>query len=160
VDDRDDSGRVDLKGEVVRICPACGVVNPSGPSGGCPHLQLLRFDGLDDDLERLLAEVAVTRRAYSELTGRLKRLVLEAARDGVAVVETPRRVGSTRADVSSHGPQHGRALDLVHPAGPPAPARTNGPGKAPQKRRRRTGALPVDPRQLELLAQSPPKGDA
>ncbi len=146
--------RSDLASAVVRVCPACCTVNPSGPSTTCPHVQLARFVGVDAALEGLLAEVAAARRTYTELNARLKAAVLEAVRDGTAIVETPRKPRGTleesfaaaRTDEPAHAPT-GRAAGVQERPRTPA-------------RRRRTGAPAVDPRQLTLLAYSPPKGDA
>lgn len=140
---------------MVRICPACGVVNPGGPSGACPHLQLVRFDGVDTALGETLSQLAEARRRYSELSQRLKDAVLEAVKDNRAEVETTRRA---RAGDFEDGYRRldGRGLRLTHPDPPERP-----PAKPqPRPRRKRSGPLPVDPRQLDLLAQSPPKGDA
>lgn len=153
--DKGDDSRSELARAVVRICPACCTVNPAGPSAACPHVQLVRFDGLSPGLAALLAEVAAARRAYNELNARLRNMVLDAVREGAAEVETahkPRR------------PEAGEAPDAARAGGPgPARSGTDAPsaerGRPPAKRRR-TGAPPVDPRQLTLLAFSPPKGDA
>lgn len=149
---------MDLGRTVVRVCPACGVVNPAGPSKDCPHLQLVRFDGVDDLLAATLGELAESRRRYTELLGRLKGRVLDAVRAGRAVVETPRRVRNRALDDLGQPAAPPARLNLTHPEPPPQPkpaAAEPGP-----RRRRRSGAPAVDPRQLDLLAQSPPKGDA
>jgi hypothetical protein len=144
----------DIRKAVVRICPACGVVNPSGPSRECPHVQLIRFDGVDEDLERLLDQVAVARREYTDLVKRLKAAVLLAAKEGTAMVETTRKASSGEIDrLPSQGDRG--ALQLTPPSAP----RPDAPEKKPRKRRRK-GPPTVDPRQLDLLALSPPKGDA
>lgn len=143
-----------IRDAVVRICPACGVVNPSGPSRECPHLQLIRFDGIDGGLEELLDQVALARRSYGELIGRLKEEALAAAREGIAEVETTRKVMSGELD-SLSASQPGGGLKLT----PPAKRKDDTSDRKAAKRRRR-GPQPVDPRQLDLLAMSPPKGDA
>ncbi len=143
---------------VVRICPACGVVNPSGPCEGCPHVQLVRFDGVDGELENLIGEVARARGEYRELVSRLRNDAVAASRTGDAVVETPHKAGSRDAeDLYPPSMTEGGGLHLTHPR-----ARKKDTSKAdrPPRRRKRIGALPVDPRQLDLLANSPPKGDA
>jgi hypothetical protein len=81
----------------IRICPACGVVNPAGPSGGCPHLQLVRFDGVDHFLENLLNDIAKARRSYLELQAILKKSVKDAVSNGTAFVETPHNVNAQEA---------------------------------------------------------------
>jgi hypothetical protein len=149
-------GGSDLAKTVVRVCPACCTVNPSGPSTTCPHVQLARFEGIGGELEALLAEVATARRTYNELNARLKAAVLEAVREGAAIVETPRKPGRSLDD--SFGPAIEREQDLnLAPSerGSGSPERSR-----PAPRRRRTGAPAVDSRQLTLLAFSPPKGDA
>jgi len=144
-----------LDSTVVRICPACGVVNPAGPSGGCPHLQLVRFDGVDDQLSDVLARVAEARRRYADLADELRRAVLDSVREGRAEVETTRKARATELADVIDSVDNG-ALHLTHPE-PPRPRKVK---PKPRPRRKRTGPPPVDPRQLELLAQSPPKGDA
>ena len=139
----------DLSRAVVRVCPACCTVNPAGPSTSCPHVQLVRFDGLKPELEELLAEVAAARRVWGELNAKLKAAVLEATRDGSAEVETP--------GASKRKPEADAADERLRLAAQPEAAQPS--GRAAPKRRR-TGAPPVDPRQLQLLAFSPPKGDA
>lgn len=143
-----------IRDAVVRICPACGVVNPSRPSRECPHLQLIRFDGIDESLEELLDQVAIARRSYGELIGRLKEEALAAARRGIAEVETTRKVKSGELD-SLSASQPGGGLKLT----PPSKLKDDAQERKATKRRRR-GPQPVDPRQLDLLAMSPPKGDA
>jgi hypothetical protein len=131
------------------------VVNPGGPSGGCPHLQLVRFDGVGDELGEMLSSVAAARRRYAELSDRLKRAVMDAVKDGRAEVETTRKARASELE-SVLERMDGEGLQLTHPEPPNRrPAKT---GPRPQRKRR--GPPPVDPRQLELLAQSPPKGDA
>ncbi len=141
---------MDLTGAVLYVCPACGVVNPSGPSESCPHVQLIRFDGVDGELTELLAEVAAARRGYNELVDRLKRTVKEAVRSGEALVETPGR-RKPRAE-EAEARERPEGLRLTNPE-PPRPR------KQPARKKRRAPP-PVDPRQLELLAMGPPKGDA
>jgi hypothetical protein len=139
-----------------RICPACCTVNPAGPSTGCPHVQLVRFDGLSAALQALLGEVAAARRTYNELNARLRAMVLDAVREGAAEVETARKPRSPEADAAAEAAGHAGSLSLSHSkTGAPAGERGR-----PATKRRRTGAPPVDPRQLTLLAFSPPKGDA
>jgi len=150
-----DERNSDLSSAVVRVCPACCTVNPSGPSTTCPHVQLARFAGVGPELEALLTEVATARRSYNELNAKLKATVLEAVRGGTAVVETPRKPRRSLEDVygASERPE---ALNLApSERAPLAQDRTR---MAPK--RRRIGAPAVDPRQLTLLAFSPPKGDA
>ncbi|MFO8072853.1 MAG: hypothetical protein R6V85_13350 [Polyangia bacterium] len=141
---------MDLAGAVLYVCPACGVVNPSGPSESCPHVQLIRFDGVDGELSDLLAEVAAARRGYNELVDRLKRTVKQAVRSGEAVVETPGRRGRLAEEDEARRPSE--ELYLTNPEPPP-------PRKRPARKKRRDPP-PVDPRQLELLAMGPSKGDA
>lgn len=150
-----DSSEPCLDRTVVKICPACGVVNPAGPSGGCPHLQLVRFDGIDDGLGEMLSSVAEARRQYLELSDRLKREVRDAVKDGRAEVETTRRARASELEGVLDA-MNGDGLRLTHPD---PPRRMPAKPKARPKRKR-AGPPPVDPRQLELLAQSPPKGDA
>lgn len=155
MDDKDDN-RPDLTDAVIRVCPACCTVNPGGPSTTCPHVQLARFAGVTPALGALLAEVASARRAYTDLNSKLKAAVLDAIRDGTALVETPRspRAGADDAEVGSGG----RRRDLSLAPSEPAALQRERPLAAP--RRRRAGMPAVDPRQLTLLALSPPKGDA
>ncbi len=142
----------DLETAVIRICPACGVVNPSGPSEGCPHLQIVRFDGIDRELEDLLAQVAGARRSYSDLAALLKKTVIDAAKEGTAMVETPRKISPGEVDDLYPKTVKAERLSLTV-----VKSKTK---KTKPRRRRRTGPAPVDPRQLDLMALSPPKGDA
>jgi len=142
----------------VRICPACGVVNPSGPSETCPHVQLVRIDDPGRDLESRLDEVAAARRRYTELVGRLKAEVKALVREGRAEVETPGRERARDEEALGVEVGPGGELHLVHPVGVGSRAE---PEPRPPKKKRRKASLPrVDPRQLDLLAQSPPEGDA
>jgi len=148
--------KVDLAAAVIRLCPACGVVNPAGPSAGCAHVQLIRFDGVPADLADLLARVAEARREYGDLSGRLREAALEAVRQGLALVET---IAERGAAPGAGGRRPGRSapagLELMSP--PPARPRTAAEPAAPKRRR----SLPaVDPRQLDLLARGPAKGEA
>jgi hypothetical protein len=150
---RQDSSAPDLDAAVVRICPACGVVNPAGPSEGCPHLQLVRFDGIGAELSELLADLARARRRFADLSALLKQLVMDAVRDGRAEVEATRKARASELEsVTRLGEKASLALT---PTEPPEAAK-----QKPRPRRKRRGPPPVDPRQLDLLAQSPPKGDA
>ena len=142
----------DLETAVIRICPACGVVNPSGPSEGCPHLQIVRFDGIDRELEDLLAQVAGARRCYSDLVALLKKSVIDAARMGAAKVETSRKIQPGEVDELYPKTVKAKRLSLT--------VVKSKAKKTKPRRSRRTGPAPVDPRQLDLLALSPPKGDA
>lgn len=142
----------DLETAVVRICPACGVVNPSGPSQDCPHLQIIRFDGIDRELEDLLAQVAGARRSYSDLAALLKKTVIDAAKDGTAKVETSRKISPCEVDELYPKAVRAKSLSLT--------VVKSKAKKTKPRRTRRTGPAPVDPRQLDLLALSPPRGDA
>jgi hypothetical protein len=152
-----DSTESTLDRAVVRICPACGVVNPGGPSVECPHLQLVRFDGVDPELGGLLAEVADARRQFVDLKALLKSTVLRALKDGRAAVETTSKAPASELETTPRSDADA-ALSLTHPE---KPARSASRSRAHARARRKRGGQPaVDPRQLELLAQSPPKGDA
>jgi len=154
---KDNDIKAGLAETVVRICPACGVVNPSGPSDDCPHLQLVRFDGVDEDLEALIGEVARARRDYSELVSKLKTDVLTATREGAAQVETPHKAKPKDMTPPYSPARDDGNLHLTHPK-----LRVKAASKSDRstRKRRRNGAPPVDPRQLELLANAPSKGDA
>jgi len=153
--DKPEESRSDLSSATVRICPACCTVNPSGPSVACPHVQLVRFDGLTGPLAALVAEVAAARRAYNELNAKLRTMVLEVVREGGAEVETARKPRAPDGDMAQEAAgRAGRGPSRSEPG-----AASGERGRAAPKRRR-TGAPPVDPRQLTLLAFSPPKGDA
>lgn len=147
----------DLDDVVIRICLACGVVNPSGPSDRCPHLQLARFDGVDDELAQLLAEAAEARRRFDEVAGVLKRRVRSAITDGKAEVEA-----SSSALPRDMEPSKDRSSNLVLNLEPTRPkrAKPRETKKRPSGRRRRVHVPQIDPRQLELIAREPPKGDA
>jgi hypothetical protein len=154
IDEKDMSA--DLKSTVVRICPACGVVNPAGPSESCPHLQLARFTGIDEEMTNLLVEVAKARSAFSQLAGKLKNRVREAIRTGEAEIQNPRKIRPSEMETRRPPLASPSTLKLVHP-------------KTPVKKTQKTGTmnqrkppkLPrVDPRQLDLIAREPPKGEA
>ena len=146
----------DLRHAVVRICPACGVVNPAGPSDACPHLQLAKFEGMDDELGELLAAVAEARTRYATLVGDLKDRVKAAVRNREAEIETPRKMRPSELD-DLRPPRDGSTLVLKNPDPPPPP---NPPETKRIRKRRHKGPPKVDPRQLELIAREPPKGDA
>ena len=148
--------RGDLKHTVVRICPACGVVNPAGPSETCPHVQLAKFEGIDDDLDDMLAAVAKARSQYVQLAGELKLRVKTAVRNREAEIETPRMVRPSEIDALTP-PAPASYLVLKNPE-PPPPEKT--PDTKRLRKRKRRGPPMVDPRQLELIAREPPKGDA
>jgi hypothetical protein len=143
----------ELRAVTVRICPACGVVNPAGPSDTCPHLQLVRFQGIDDELSELLAKLATVRNEFQTLVTALRTRVMNAARSGVAVVEV-----THKGRVSEVGDLRKRPkpLTLSNPE-PAKPAAASAP-----KRKTKKPATPksVDPRQLTLISREPPQGDA
>ncbi|MDD5309799.1 MAG: hypothetical protein PHU25_20985 [Deltaproteobacteria bacterium] len=147
-----DKASSDLNRTVIRICLACGVVNPAGPSEACPHVQVARFDGVDGALERALADVAEARQRYSGVLADLLARVKLSIRDGTAEVVAAQ---STRpADIEK--------LDRAHPSrpstlelAPPAP-----PAVVKRVRGHRKAALAVDSRQLDLLLRGAPKGEA
>jgi len=145
-----------LQNAVVRICPACGVVNPSGPSEICPHLQLVRFDGINPELEQLLGEVAAARSHFNSLAARLKKTVIGAARQGEAEVETTRTARPSEVDaLRPRSKNPAPELQLVNPEPVFKKNRTaKRPSRKPAARRA------IDSRQLELIASEPPKGDA
>ena len=150
----DDFDYGELKDSVIRICPACGVVNPSGPSRTCAHLQLARFEGPDAALLELLGEVAEARVRFMEVSGRLSRAVHDAISKGEAEVIVTRKGRVSDIERLERPDRAPRALELESPPAqkPPRPAK-------PRKRPPPTPP-PVDPRQLELLAHTAPKGDA
>lgn len=145
----------DLRNAIVRICVTCGVVNPAGPSDACPHVQLARFNGVDDGFAGLLTEVARARRDYLEKVTALKERVRAELRNHRAEIETPRHPRPSEVDNLRLRPSKTPPLHLKSPTPPPAQRR--GAKRAPT----RTSKPPaVDPRQLELLIREPPKGDA
>jgi hypothetical protein len=141
----------EMKDAVVRICPACGVVNPSGPSETCPHLQLIRFEGVDKTLEGLLDRFAKVRVQYRELLGELRTHLMRAALSGEAEVVATRMNRFSEVDALRKNPE---PLVLTNPKPPET--------KEPKQRKQRKSSAPepVDPRQLALLAREPPQGDA
>ncbi|MDJ0763454.1 MAG: hypothetical protein QNJ97_10735 [Myxococcota bacterium] len=146
-----------LKKTVIRICPACGVVNPAGPSETCPHVQLARFDGISDALSELLDQVASARREFATLLTQLKEQVKSALRSQEAEIETPRKARPSEVDRLS--PRAGApavaALSLTNPERTPRRS-----ARSHNKSQRPPQPASVDPRQLELIAREPPKGDA
>lgn len=146
----------DLLETVVRICPACGVVNPAGPSDTCPHLQLVRFRGIDGDLEQLLTRVAEVRRKHRALVDELRSHVMKAAREGVATVEVTQKGRLSDVDALR---KRAKPLTLTHPE-PKAVKKTPKLKPKPKRKQKKAGASQVDPRQLALLVREPPQGDA
>jgi hypothetical protein len=135
----------------IRICPVCGVVNPSGPSESCPHLQLVRFQGIDTSLESLLKRVATVRNQFTELVSELRAYVMQAARLGEAEVIATQRGRVSEVQALGGKPE---PLSLTNPEPPkPKPTPTRKKKKAP-------APASVDPRQLALIARDPPRGDA
>ena len=156
--DTRDAKKYNLGKVTIHICPACGVVNPAGPSDGCPHLQVVRFSGVDESLEELVMEVAGARRKFQELAATLKRVVMARVQDGTATVETPRRV--REGDLGKlYSEAHDRPFMLTHPDEEIKKVRSTSKAPRPRpKKRHPTG--PVDSPQLDLLAYSPSKGNA
>jgi hypothetical protein len=151
----DKTNGIDLAGAVVRLCPACGVVNPAGPSAGCPHLQLIRFDGVTPELAELLRRVAEARREYNDLAGRLREHALAAVHQGRAAVETVAE--RSRRPETAERPRPRAAPERLALESPQAPRLPADQAKARPRRR----SLPaVDARQLDLLARGPAKGEA
>ena len=142
----------ELREVVVRICPACSVVNPAGPSESCPHVQLIRFDGIDESLAELLGKVAEARAAFNLLVSKLKTRAKDAVRSGEAEVETTRKGRVSDVKELTEAPAKPLALENPEPAHQ---------SKNTRKPKRKTPvAAKVDPRQLDLLLREPPKGDA
>jgi hypothetical protein len=141
----------EMRDIIVRICPMCGVVNPSGPSETCPHLQLIRFEGVDKTLEGLLDRLAKVRVQYKALLSELRTLVMSAVQSGEAEVVTTRKNRFSEVDALSKKTE---PLVLTSPKPPEK--------KEPKRRKQRKPPAPepVDPRQLALLVREPPQGDA
>ena len=141
-----------LKNTVVRICPACGVVNPAGPSEACPHLQLVRFQGIDESLQNQLERLAKVRNEFWSQMAQLRSTVMHAAQQGIAEVEVTHkgRVSDVRDLRKRPSP-----LVLSNPEPPP-------PNKSVSKRKgaKTPTQKSVDPRQLALIARDPPQGNA
>lgn len=144
---------MDSKETMVRICPACGTVNPAGPSEACPHLQLVRFRSLDEPLADLLERMASVRTQFRETLLELKFFLNQAARRGDAEVVAAHKAARI-SDVEALQ-RKGMALSLTPPKAEVKP-------KQPLKRKQRKPPTPesVDPRQLALLIRETPKGDA
>ncbi|MCP4680084.1 MAG: hypothetical protein GY854_32245 [Deltaproteobacteria bacterium] len=145
---------LDVKDVVIRICPACGVVNPAGPSETCPHVQLARFDGLNDGMAALLGNVAKARRRFTDLVDELRKMVLESIQNHEAEVETTHKANFNEVENITKGHHKAPVLNLENTEPPPATPRKK------RRKRRPPQPPPVDPRQLELIAQEPAKGDA
>ena len=147
---KEQKGKSNLADTIIRICPVCGVVNPAGPSDSCPHLQLVRFEGIDESLEKLLQRVADVRVQYKELVTELRAHVMRAAREGDAHVEATQKGRVSEVETLRKRPE---PLSLTNPE-PPVP-------KTKQKHKQKKPAPPqVDPRQLAHLVREPPQGDA
>jgi hypothetical protein len=144
-----------LKDAVIRICLKCAVVNPAGPSESCPHLQLARFDGIDEDFAQLLTQVAGARAKFDEALRVLKAKVRQALHEKEAEVETPgtpakRHLGPSKLS--------GKVPPLTLEEQAPRPLADTSPRRA--ARTPKKTAPSADPRQLELLIRQPPKGHA
>ncbi|MBN2804544.1 MAG: hypothetical protein JXR91_15735 [Deltaproteobacteria bacterium] len=140
----------------IYICPACGVVNPAGPSNGCPHLQLVQFNGASEPLEDLIMDVAHARRLYAELTGTLKRVIMSHVQDGTAHVMTPHQVSESEVN-KLYASAGQTSFSLTSPGTEQSP-------KGKTKRNKKAAGKKVkddlNETQLDLLAYSSPKGNA
>lgn len=154
--DTRDAKEYELKEAVIRICPSCGVANPAGPSGGCPHLQLVRFNGVSESLEKMLGDVAVARREYASQVAKLKKEVMTQVRDGVASVETPHDIKASEVDGLYATAGKAGIFNLTHPEIKKSKQKRS----TPPKKKKEVGIPAMDSRQLDLLAQSVPKGEA
>ncbi|MBN2341094.1 MAG: hypothetical protein JXX29_04125 [Deltaproteobacteria bacterium] len=152
-----DAKKYNLGDVTIYICPACGVVNPAGPSDGCPHLQVVKFNGVDESLEELVMDVATARRKYGELAATLKRVVMARVQEGSASVETPRRVSAGEID-KLYSEAGNRTFELTHPEEKSAKNKIS--SKKSKGRKKPLSGGPLDARQLDLLAYSPSKGNA
>ena len=105
----------------------------------------------------MIEQVAESRRGFFELLGELKQKVKEAIASGQAKVIAPRQ--TRLSDIEALTPRIGPPpkLTLENPT-PPVPKPTAAPRS--KKSRRRSPQSRVDPRQLELIVRSPPKGHA
>lgn len=142
----------------IRICLACGVVNPAGPSAACAHLQVAVFQTIYDDLEAMMTRVAQARRQYIELVDQLMNHAKKQIKKGDARIETSsERIRAHSTDGLPKKPaKPAPPLTLQSPKAPKnKPARR----KVLSPRRKRAGGV-VDPRQLDLLVREPPKGHA
>ena len=96
--------------------------------------------------------MAGARRSYSDLAALLKKTVIDAAKEGTAKVETSRKIQPGEVDKLYPKAVEAERLSLT--------VVKSKAKKTKPRRTRRTGPAPVDPRQLDLMALSPPKGDA
>jgi hypothetical protein len=104
----------------------------------------------------MLADVANARSQYFKLVGALKKKVKLAVRNQEAEIETPRTVRSSELD-ALRSPPGAPSLVLENPDPPPAPKVSE---TKRIRKRKLQGPPMIDPRQLELIAREPPKGDA
>ncbi|MBN2531066.1 MAG: hypothetical protein JXR76_32070 [Deltaproteobacteria bacterium] len=153
-----DAKKYNLGKATIHICPACGVVNPAGPSDGCPHLQVVRFDGVDEALEELVMDVASARRHFQERAATLKRVVMARVQDGTATVQTPRRIRAGEVD-KLYAEANDRPFMLTHPDEVVKKVKVTSQSSR-QKTRKKTTPQSLDSKQLDLLAYSPSKGNA
>ncbi|MCK9521868.1 MAG: hypothetical protein M0R76_02345 [Proteobacteria bacterium] len=140
---------------IIRVCPACGVVNPQGPSNGCPHLQLVRFNGVPASLETVLMDVATLRRAYVEKLSSLKQRVRDAVQTGEGHIEVPRQIRAQDVDTL-----YSKANDAVFALSNPGMSSATPKADAPRARKSAPRSKPLDDRQLDLLLLAHPKGEA
>lgn len=152
-----DAKKYNLGDVTIHICPACGVVNPAGPSDGCPHLQVIKFNGVDETLEELVLKVAAARKNFAELASTLKRVVMARVQDGSASVETPRRIKAGEVDRLYTEASNNPFL-LTHPI--EKQRKTKSTTAQRTKPKKKLPSPPLDSRQLDLLAYSPFKGNA
>jgi hypothetical protein len=143
-----------LTSQTIYICPACGVINPAGPSGGCPHLQLVKFKGVGEQLEDLIMKVAIARKQFKDLVGELKAEVMDHVHDGSATVETPRNLKAAEA-ANMYSEAGADAFELTHPR-----REKTEPPKRKSPKHRKKSPPKVDERQLDLLAYSDPRANA
>ena len=155
--DTRDAKKYNLGKVTIHICPSCGVVNPAGPSDGCPHLQVVRFSGVDESLEELIMKVADTRRQFHDLTATLKRVVMARVQEGSATVQTPRRVRASDVD-KLYSEANAKPFMLTHPDEEIKKIKSPAPSRAKSAKKQKSSSL--DSKQLDLLAYSPSKGNA
>jgi hypothetical protein len=151
-----DAKKYNLGEATIYICPACGVVNPAGPSNGCPHLQLVKFTGVNQPLEDLIMDVALARRKYAELTSTLKKVIMGHVQEGTASVETPLNVSETEVD-KLYATAAQTSFSLTSPGTEQSP---KGKSKRKKSKKSKSQQPLLNKTQLDLLAYSTPKGEA
>ncbi len=151
--DKDGLQNQTIQQPAVRVCPACGTVNPAGPSESCPHLQLVRFRTIDEPLSDLLERMAVVRNQFRELLLEFRMYMSSATKLGDAEIVAAHK--STKLSDIDGITQKTPQLILTYPE-----KTERSKSQISSKKKKKSSPPPVDSKQLSLLIHDMPKGDA